>query len=259
MAAVAPRGHRAPALCGCLAVAALLLSGCAAATTSAVTVSGKTLTIYYSRPPAGAGGQAAADVFDAEALAAKLSGDTAGRFHLRFVPVAKAELTDDARVAIQNTTAIAYVGEIQPGTSLDTVPITNELGLLEVSPTDTSDSLTQATPAVSGSPGNVYPSSSTFHRTFARVVPSTAAEARALVSEMRSVDSGGGVYVAPGDGSAYGDAIAAEVAADAKSSGLKLASTPGGAAEIFYGAIAGPTAARTLDALERESPGTSSS
>ena len=47
------------------------------------------------------------------------------------------ELSDNARTAIENTTSIAYLGELQPGTSQISVEITNQQGLLVVSPTDT--------------------------------------------------------------------------------------------------------------------------
>ncbi|MGH2894231.1 MAG: hypothetical protein ACRDPM_13355, partial [Solirubrobacteraceae bacterium] len=68
--------HRPRALIACGLLAALALAGCATQTKSAVTVSGKTLTIYASRPPGGAGGQTAADVLDAEQLALQQAGTT---------------------------------------------------------------------------------------------------------------------------------------------------------------------------------------
>ncbi|HYZ80973.1 MAG TPA: hypothetical protein VE571_06875, partial [Solirubrobacteraceae bacterium] len=161
---------RAVAVCGLLA--AVALAGCATQTKSAVTVSGKTLTIYLSQPPHATESQTATDVLEAEQLAFKQAGTTLGPFTLRYHdPLHGAELSDNARTAVQDKSAIAYLGEIEPGTSQETVPITNELGLLQVSPTDTAVYLTQATPAVSGSPGTFYPSSSTYGKTFARVVP----------------------------------------------------------------------------------------
>lgn len=247
---------RRRALSLCVGLAALALAGCSAQANTAVTVTGTTLTVYYSRPPAGAGGSQAADVVDAEQLAARQAGDSVGKFKLRFIGLDGSELSANARTAVQDKSAIAYVGEVQPGTSQSTVPITNELGLLEVSPTDTAVYLTQATPAVSGSPGTFYPSSSTFHKTFARVVPTTAQEAKAVVSEMRSLGLAR-VFVAD-DGSDYGASIALEIRDDAPSGGLSLVSSPTGADAIFYGASAGVTAAgtltKTLDQFATEAP-----
>jgi ABC-type branched-subunit amino acid transport system substrate-binding protein len=230
----------------------LALAGCSTQATSAVTVSGKTLTIYYSRPPAGAGGQQASDVVEAEQLAARQAGGAAGKFTLRFVGLDGAELSANARTAVQNQSAIAYVGEVQPGTSQQSVPITNELGLLEVSPTDTGMYLTQATPAVSASPGTFYPSSSSFHKTFARVVPTTAHEATALISVMHSLGLTK-LFVAS-DGSDYGASIALEIRDDAAAGGLSVVASATGADAIFYGAAAGQTATRALDQFATADP-----
>src|ERR1700689_5313038 len=144
-----PGAARAALVCAVLG--SLGVAGCSTSTNSAVTVSGTTLDVYASQPPGGAGGQAAADVLDAEQLAlqqigAKLAGTN---YTVKLIPLHGKELSDNARTAIENTKAIAYLGEIEPGTSQASVPINNELGLLEVSPTDTAVYLTQKTPAVS--------------------------------------------------------------------------------------------------------------
>ena len=174
---------RAPIACGLLA--ALALAGCATQTNSAVTVPGKALTIYASQPPGGAGGQTAADVLDAEQLALRQAGSTVGKFTVKLVTLHGKEISDNARKAVQDSTAIAYLGEIEPGTSQASVQITNELGLLEVSPTDTAAYLTETVPVVSGSPSTFYPSRSTYHETFARMVPNSAQEAKAILAEMQ--------------------------------------------------------------------------
>ncbi len=236
----------------CAALAACALAGCSTQASSAVTVSGKTLTIYLSRPPGEAGGQAATDVFDAELLAARQSSATAGKFKLAFAQLDRRELTANARAAVQNQSAIAYLGEIDPGTSQLTVPITNELGLLEISPTDTAVYLTQATAAVSDSPATFYPSSSSYHNTFARVVPTTAAEARALISEMRKLGLTR-LYVGD-DGSSYGASIALEMRSDASAGGLGAVSSPAAADAIFYGAMPGATATAALDRFVTQAP-----
>jgi ABC-type branched-subunit amino acid transport system substrate-binding protein len=235
---------RAVAVCGLLC--AVALAGCATQTKSAVTVSGKTLTIYLSQPPHAAQSQTAADVLDAEQLAFRQAGTKLGPFTLRYHdPLHGAELSDNARSAVQDKSAIAYLGEVVPGTSQETVPITNELGLLQVSPTDTAAYLTQATPAVSGSPGTFYPSSSTYGKTFARVVPTSAQEAKAITAEMHSLGLSK-LYVSD-DGSSYGASIAAEVRADAPKQGLSTASSAQAADAVFYGGNTPAAASRALD------------
>ncbi len=220
-------------LWACGVVAALVIAGCGTTGTTGVTVSGHRLTIYASEPPGSTGGQVATDVIDAERLALTQSGSTVGSFTVDLRVLHGREISDNARAAIQDQTAIAYLGEVVPGTSQDSLPINNQLDLLQVSPTDTAVYLTQATPAVSGAPGKYYPSSSTYHRTFARVCPTTAQEAQAIVSRMQSLNAGS-VYIAS-DGTPYGASIAAEVRADAPSHGLTIASAPGSAGAVFYG------------------------
>ncbi len=236
---------RPRALTACGLLSALALAGCATKTNSAVTVSGKTLTIYASQPPGAAGGQTAADVLDAEQLALKQAGTSVGKFTVRLVTLHGAEISDNARSAVQNKSAIAYLGEIEPGTSQDSVSITNELGILQVSPTDTAAYLTQAVPQVSGSPTTFYPSRSTYHETFARVVPSSAQEAKAIAAEMHSV----GVtklFIAD-DGTSYGATIASEVRTEAGKQGLSLVSSAAGADGVFFGGNTTVRATRALD------------
>ena len=234
---------RAVTACGLLL--ALALAGCAGRTNSAVTVSGQALTIYASLPPGGAGGEPAADVLAAEHLAFQQAGASVGKFTVRLVTLHGREISDNARRAVQNSTAIAYLGEIVPGTSQDSVPITNELGMLQVSPTDTAAYLTQAVPEVSGSPTTFYPSRSTYHETFARVVPTSAQEAQAITAEMHSLGLTK-LYVAD-DGTPYGATTASEVRAGATKQGLSLVSSAAAADAIFYGGNTKVRATRALD------------
>jgi ABC-type branched-subunit amino acid transport system substrate-binding protein len=240
---------RALSLCAVLGLFAV--AGCGTQTNSAVSVTGSTLTIYGSRPPGG--GQTATDVLGAEQLALAQNGSKVGRYTVSFVKLDGAKLSDNARTAVQNQSAIAYLGEIDPGTSQVSVEITNELDLLEVSPTDTAVYLTQATPAVPGAPGTYYPSSSSYHETFARVVPTTAQEAGAIVGEMQALHLSK-LYVSD-DGQPYGKAIAQEVRTDAPGHGLSVVSSPSAADAIFYGGNSVTAATAALDKAADASPG----
>src|SRR5947209_8344562 len=161
------------------ALAATALGGCSATGSgSNVSVSGKTLTIYAAAPGAGTG-QAAADVLSAEQLAYTQRSSEVTAFHLRLRTLNGAKPSDNARTAISDTGAIAYLGEVPPGHSVQTMGITNAEQLLQVSATDTADGLTNAhAPGLSDVPGKYLESEKTYGRTFARVVPNTAAEAR---------------------------------------------------------------------------------
>ncbi|HZE03651.1 MAG TPA: hypothetical protein VE127_00410, partial [Solirubrobacteraceae bacterium] len=250
MRALALPRPRALSLCAVLGL--FVVAGCSSQTTSAVSVSGNKLTIYGSLPSNAPAGQTATDVLDAEQLALRQNGTKVGKFTVSFAKLNGATVPDDARTAVQNQSAIAYLGEIEPGTSQDSVPITNELDLLQVSPTDTAVYLTRSTPAVKGAPGDYYPSSSAYQETFARVVPTTAQEAKAIVARMQSLHLSK-LYIG-NDGGPYGASIALEVRQDASSAGLTVTSSPSAADAVFYGGNSIAAATAALDRAADASP-----
>jgi hypothetical protein len=191
---------------------------------STVTVTGTRLTIYASVPAGTANG---ADLLAAERLAFK--GTTrVGKYSVRFFPLTGSKVSDNARTAIEDTTSIAYLGELAPGASADSIGITNGADLLQVSPADTALELTQATPAIPSAPGTYYEARSTYGQTFARVVPTTFQEAKAQVEEMQTLKVSK-LYLTS-DGSPYGRAIAASVTHAAAASGISAVSGPATAA-----------------------------
>jgi branched-chain amino acid transport system substrate-binding protein len=204
------------------ALAATALGGCSAAGSGTnVTVSGKTLTIYAAAPAAGAA--AGADLLDAERLAWSQKSSEVTAFHLRLRTLSAAKPSDNARTAITDTNAIAYLGEVQPGGSVSTVGITNAEQLLQVSPTDTAQGLTDPhTPGLSGVPDKYLESQKTYGRTFARVAPNTAAESRAIAAELQTLGIRS-LYIA-GDGSDYAVALAGALRAAA--TGVTVTSGP---------------------------------
>ena len=111
----------------------------------------------------------------AEQLAFNQSGTKLGKFTLRFVKLSGAKASDNARSAIEDTSSIAYLGELDPGLSADSLGITNAQDLLQVTPTDTAAALTQVTSTVPNSPNRYYESLGSYGRTFARVVPNDVA------------------------------------------------------------------------------------
>jgi branched-chain amino acid transport system substrate-binding protein len=245
-------GRRA-ALVGVLAAALTTMgvSKCGGSGGTTVTVSGRTLTIYASAPQ-NMTGPVATDVVDAERLALTQLGSKVSGFTIR-LDVLHAKPSANARTAIQDTSAIAYLGELEPGVSAGTIGITNAQDLLQVSPTDTALELTRSTPAVHGAPDDYLEAKSTYGKTFARVAPPSSAEAKAQVSLMGSL-SVKKLYVT-GDESPYGKAIAYAVRKDASGAGISVATGPptagafssSGSDALFYGASAqGAGAARRL-------------
>jgi branched-chain amino acid transport system substrate-binding protein len=220
-------------------VAALAVAGCsqtAASSKSNLTVNGGTLSIVVSEPADLKADPVARDVFDAESLAFLTDRGEVKDYRLVAFPADAKTVSDNARNAIQTDSAIAYLGEIAPGESDQTVGITNALDMLQVSPTDTAAELTRNTTASE----RLYQSWSVFGRTFARIAPNSIQEAAAQVAEMKSLGVSS-LYV-NSDGSDYGDTIAQAVRGDARAAGIGLATSMSTAGGIFYG-VQSPAAA----------------
>jgi hypothetical protein len=219
----------------CVAVATAV-AGCGTATkggSSGVTVTGHTLSVYASQPP-GPPTPVVTDILDAERLALQQSQSKAGNFTVRLIAVHEHELSANARTAIENPSTIAYIGELVPGTSQISVEITNQQGVLQVSPADTAAYLTQPIPGVSTSPNTFYPGHSTYKQTFARVAPSSGQEAKALVRAMQAVHAS--TVAVSGEHTDYGRTLAYQVSTAARAAGISLAGSPGQAQAYFYGA-----------------------
>jgi ABC-type branched-subunit amino acid transport system substrate-binding protein len=248
------RGRAAGCCAGVLLLAGL--AGCSSTTSSTASVTGSTLTVYTSFPSADT------DVFDAEKLALSQSGDKVGKFRvvLKMRPGnTTAEISQNARVAVSDSNTIAYLGESVPGTSGTSIQITNQVGILQVSPTDNALEFTQATPAVPDGLNHYYPSQSSNHYTFGRVVPSGAEEAKAIVSEMQAKGASK-VYIA-NDGQVYGTAIADAVKQDVKAPMTTISGSPtpdlirrSGADAVFVGTDNDALAAREFNAIASETP-----
>ncbi len=257
---VAPacRARRAwPLAAGALAVA--LLAGCSGAPGTDVTATGRSLTIYASAPASGAADSAKQDVLDAEQLAFTQKSGEVTAFKLSLSRLTANKLSDSARVAIQNTNAIAYLGELVPGDSADTLGITNAQQLLQISPTDTAAALTQTGTGIPGAPQRYYESLTMYHRTFARVVPTTVPEARAQAMEMGKLRVKH-LYIT-GDGSDYARALQSSLRADL--SGITITSGPptsarfaaSGADAMFFAGSSVPAAAQLFRAAAAARPG----
>jgi branched-chain amino acid transport system substrate-binding protein len=204
----------------CAVFAAAALGGCSTTGgASTVTVSGSTLTIYASAPASA--DSRAQDVLAAEELAFTQGRTAITRFKLQLKVVRSAKPSDDARTAIKDSSTVGYLGEIIPGQSSASMGILEDQDVLQVSPTDNAVELTQGSPAVPGPPKSYYESYSTYGRTFARVVPNSALEAKALVSEAQR-ENVTKLFVTS-DGSAYGAALAYAVRHAAAGAGVSFA------------------------------------
>lgn len=154
-------GSRVLTACLCLAGAlGMGVGGCGASGSNDVTVSGQRLTIYLSAPANLPAQSTARDVIDAEKLAfQQLSGGVRG-FTLRLRVTTANKVSTNARAAIEDSTSIAYLGEVQGESSTDSLGITNAQELLQVSPAE-----------APSAPTKDFESFGTYSRTFASMAP----------------------------------------------------------------------------------------
>jgi branched-chain amino acid transport system substrate-binding protein len=137
-------------------------------------------TIYLSLPAQGLAADEATAVEAGARLALERAGGRAGGRALRIVRLDSSKAPDapwdpglvqaNAQRASDDPAAIAYIGELGLGGSAVSVPVTNEAGLLQVSPMESLTSLTRTPPgpAGRGAPDRYYPSGT---RTYLRLMP----------------------------------------------------------------------------------------
>src|SRR3712207_6253460 len=105
------------------------------------------------------------------------AGGKAGNFKIKYVSLDDAtaatgkwepgKVSENARKAVQDDKTIAYLGEFNSGASAISIPLLNEAGILQVSPSNTYVGLTRAEGAEKGEPQKYQPSGT---KTFGRVV-----------------------------------------------------------------------------------------
>jgi branched-chain amino acid transport system substrate-binding protein len=156
------------------------------------------LTVYVSLPPSGDGRDAADGARMAfEEAGGEVGGTAIAAEYLdawgapgRWTPVQAAA---NARTAIQDSTAIAYLGDFESGATRASLPVTNEARLLQVSPASAAENLIDEDAE---------------ERTFGRVIPSDEEQAEAGAGWAREL--GFDKARAESDGSEYGDLMARE-------------------------------------------------
>src|SRR5918997_3005478 len=193
---------------------------------------GGSATVYSSLPLQGASRPQSEDVIKGIKLALKQAGNKAGDVTLKYVSLDDAtasagkweagQTSANARKVAQDDSAIAYIGEFNSGASAISIPILNEAGILQVSPSNTYVGLTRAEGAEEGEPDKYYPSGT---RTFGRVVPADHIQAAAQVSYMKD-QACKTVYIL-NDKEVYGKGIADQVEKLAGKAGLKVAGNDG--------------------------------
>ena len=260
---------RPPLLAAALLTVALYLPAVAAA---------EDLTIYSSLPLVGSARAQSQDVVRGEQLALEQSGNRAGPFSVRFVSLNDGShrigtweplrTSTNARRAAKDPTAIAYLGDFNSGATAISLPILNERGVLQVSPSVTYPGLTRKEGAGErGEPEKYYP---TDIRTFGRIAPPDHLQAAAIAALLQA-QRVKRVFVVD-DREVYGEALAGMVRRRLAARGVRLAGRRhlrsrarnargiaraihrSQADAMFFGGIAENGAARLWRAVHRRNP-----
>jgi branched-chain amino acid transport system substrate-binding protein len=213
-------------LCAC----ALAVSGCLGddGDDEPTRIPGDVATVYTSAPRHGVSTAVASAVLAGERRALAEAGGRAGglRIRLRELPTTEGDadqpwdpalVSENAHRAADDPSAIAYLGELDYGATAVSLPITNDAGLLQVSPGDGLTSLTKRPPGrPRAGPERYYPSD---ERSFVRIGPSDLDEAEWLVER---AGAGGAERLALVFGrEIYGRELAAQIVTLARREGLE--------------------------------------
>ena len=273
-----PRGRwRRLAVLAALAGVATAAGGCGSTGIAGVP-KGAALTVYSSLPRAGVSARVADAVAAGERLAlADAHGRVAGRA-VRLVELDSAvpggqawdpaAVEANARRAVDDRTAIAYIGELGLGASAVSVPVTSGDNLLQVSPGDGLTTLTRLDPAEPEElPARYYHGG---RRNFIRLVPTDAQQAAAIVAWAHA--NGGHRLAIVRDDELFGRELAAEAEVAALREHLAVTGVQEarhGAADytglardvasltpdaILYTGIGDPDAVRLLTTISRALP-----
>jgi branched-chain amino acid transport system substrate-binding protein len=213
-----------------MALVAALLAGCGGGheTTSRRTPDGP-LTVYLSVPRQGVEGGAGKAVAAGARQALADARRRAGGREIRLVQLDAATpqgsswdpaaVEANAKRAADDPATIAYIGELDEGGSAVSVPVTNQAGVLQVSPLDGLTTLTREQPGAppGTGPARYYPSG---RRTFLRLVPIDFAQATALVAWAR--ERGARRIAVVQDEEVFGRILAQQVATAAERAKLPV-------------------------------------
>ena len=203
--------------------------GGAGAAGAALTGGGKVVDIYSSLPMRGPWAAQTTGLVNGIRLALAEAGARAGTFRVRYTALddsGGADGWDASRTAVNahkaaaDPRAVYYIGEFDDDASEVSMPILNEAGIPQVSPTNTYVGLTSRAPgAATNEPGQYRPTGT---RTYLRIVPSDAVQGAAVLLAMKQ--AGCTRVAVADDAEPYGAGMARLVAVENDGYGLDLVS-----------------------------------
>ncbi|MGH9182555.1 MAG: branched-chain amino acid ABC transporter substrate-binding protein [Acidimicrobiales bacterium] len=252
--------RRGPTLVGLsVAALALVLAACGdgqddGATEPTSGAGGGDVTIYSSLPLQGASRPIGQALVNGMTLAFEQAGNQAGGMEVTYVSLddstaqagawAPEAESANARRAIQDDSAVAYLGTFNSGAAAISIPLLNEAGMAMLSPGNTAVGLTSDEPgADEGEPEIYYP---TGVRNYARIVPKDTVQGAALATVM---EQDGCTRVAIlNDKEVYGIGLAANVEIASEGLGYEVVSNMGiDPRAANYRAVAAGLAADDVD------------
>jgi branched-chain amino acid transport system substrate-binding protein len=206
------------------------LAGCGVAVSASSQVPGRELTVYSSLPLNGPQAPISRQIIRGERLALAQARGHVGHFRVSLVSLDDASpqsgrwepgiAATNARLATQDTHAIAYLGDLDSGATAVSLPLVNAAGIPQVSPGSAYIGLTTPLDAGQDEPQRFYPSD---ERTFVRLIPSDRVEAAAQVDLMRALHVRR-LYVLS-DEHPFHVSLAELVRAEAQQTGIAIAGT----------------------------------
>jgi hypothetical protein len=201
---------------------ALVVAGCGIAGTAKVEAP---VNVYVSLPLTGPRGADGRDAAGGARLALEQAQGKAGSIQVRAVYLddAKGKVWDpvavgaNARQAVQDSAAAAYIGELDSEPTRASMPITNDAGLVQVSPGAGGVDLTQPATGYPDSPDRYRPSGSA---NFARTVPADDVVVDAAANWVSELGATGAAVTS--DGSPFQNLAAAEFNAAATEHGVQV-------------------------------------
>lgn len=201
----------------------------------------ETLTAYVSAPLQGERAAEGRGIVNGAKLALADAGGKVGGLRVDGVYLddtrkgrwSLARTAANARRAVEDVTAIGYIGELDSGATRVSLPITNQAEMVQISPGSTAVDLTRIPPVDDLEPERYRPSDK---QTFARVVPDDEVQARAAALWAKRM--GARRVLVAYDGFPFAQVLREAFTEEAVRLGIGIARSPARSDEVYFAGYA---------------------